>query len=299
MASALLSAGRRVISDEVLPRPLIIDPQTAPAALRAVHGPSNLARRQLTTEQKRQLVADQLRETPGRSNRRISKQLGVSHPTVASVWAEMEATGQVFQFERTVGSDGKAPPANRQPPVVHRPSAAREARREATTLLRSDCRRELRKGGSICIDTFLTDPPYPEVDREYGRITAKAWQALMREVMAEARRILKPSGSMVVVLQPNYEQVGRMRLWLWEFVPWAGREWNLVQDHWMWAIGAMPLTGTSRKDGLLRQSVKMCVWLGPAAGYRNQGAVLCSPSDALFATHRSDDARRKTAAGRT
>src|SRR5262249_27258684 len=45
----------------------------------------NLARRQLTQEQKHQLVADQLLETPDRSNRWIGKQLGVSHPTVASV----------------------------------------------------------------------------------------------------------------------------------------------------------------------------------------------------------------------
>ena len=71
----------------------------------------NLARRQLSTEQKRQLIADQLQETPGRSNRWVGKQLGVSHPTVASVRAEMEATGKVFQFDQTVGSDGKQRPA--------------------------------------------------------------------------------------------------------------------------------------------------------------------------------------------
>jgi hypothetical protein len=35
---------------------------------------------------------------------------------------------------------------------------------------------------------------------------------------------------MVIILQPNSEQVGKMRLWLWDFVAWAGREWNLVQD---------------------------------------------------------------------
>src|SRR5262249_58054128 len=81
----------------------------------------NLARRQLTQEQKRQLVADQLRETPDRSNRWVGKQLGVHHATVASVRAEMEGTGQIIQFERTVGEDGKARPAARQPPGVPRP----------------------------------------------------------------------------------------------------------------------------------------------------------------------------------
>jgi|ERR1043165_1222658 ParB-like chromosome segregation protein Spo0J len=55
----------------------------------------NLARRQLSIDEKRHLIADQLRETPDRSNRWIGKQLGVSHPTVASVRAEMQSTGKV------------------------------------------------------------------------------------------------------------------------------------------------------------------------------------------------------------
>src|SRR5437762_73517 len=73
----------------------------------------NLPRRQLTQEQKRQVIADQLQETPSRSNRWIGKQLGVSHPTVASVRAEMEATGKVYQFDHTLGSDGKYRPVAR------------------------------------------------------------------------------------------------------------------------------------------------------------------------------------------
>jgi hypothetical protein len=40
----------------------------------------------------------------------------------------------------------------------------------------------------------------------------------MKEVATECRRVLKPKGSAVFILQPNYEAVGRMRLWLWEFV---------------------------------------------------------------------------------
>ena len=90
-----------------------------------------------------------------------------------------------------------------------------------------------------------------------------------------------------------------MRLWLWEFMVWAGREWNLIQDAYWWTFDAMPLTGSSRKNGLMRQSVKMCIWLGPANCYRNQENVLCLPSDALFAEGRSDKALRKTPSGRT
>jgi hypothetical protein len=103
----------------------------------------------------------------------------------------------------------------------------------------------------------------------------------------------------VIVLQPNSEKLGKMRLWMWEFVAWAGREWNLVQDCWSWATDAMPLAGANRKVGLMRQSVKMCVWLGSPDCYRNQDAVLCSPSHATSARHRSDIALRHTPRGST
>jgi DNA modification methylase len=149
------------------------------------------------------------------------------------------------------------------------------------------------------VDLILTDPPYPEIDREYGRMTEVDWHDLMKTVVTEGRRILKPSGSMVVILQPNFEKVGKMRLWLWEFVAWAGREWNLIQDAYWWSFDAIPSTGSSRTNGLLRQSVKMCVWLGPLNCYRNQENVLWLPSDALFAESRSDNALRITPSGRT
>ena len=78
---------------------------------RALH----LARRHLDQAGKRAIIADQLRETPGRSNRWVGKQLGVHHATVASVRADLEGTGQIIQLERTVGADGKCRPASRPP----------------------------------------------------------------------------------------------------------------------------------------------------------------------------------------
>ncbi|MEN6367815.1 MAG: hypothetical protein ABFC88_13475 [Thermoguttaceae bacterium] len=71
----------------------------------------NLARRQLNTEQKRQLISDQLEETPDWSLRRIGKMLGVDGKTVASVRAELEATAEFPQSVRTVGLDGKSRPS--------------------------------------------------------------------------------------------------------------------------------------------------------------------------------------------
>jgi hypothetical protein len=77
----------------------------------------NLARRQLTNGQKRQLIADQLTEPPGRSNRWDAKALGESHPPVASVWVELEAGGKVLQRDSRIGTDGKSyRPAKRRRP---------------------------------------------------------------------------------------------------------------------------------------------------------------------------------------
>ena len=67
----------------------------------------NLARRHLNRDQKRDLIAAQLRETPEKSNRQVAEGLGVSHHTVQAVRAEREATGQIAQLEKTVGADGK------------------------------------------------------------------------------------------------------------------------------------------------------------------------------------------------
>jgi len=259
----------------------------------------NLARRQLNQEQKRELIADQLIETTERSNRWIGKSLGVHHATVAAVRADLESTGQIIQLERTVGQDGKHRPAAKKSPAVSRSTAERKARIEATTLICGDCRKDMKKITSKSIDAIICDPIYPEVSRRYGRITEKQWHELMRKVVAESRRVLKPKGSAVFIIQPNYERIGRMRLWLWEFVVWAAKEWNLVQDIWWWAIDAMPLAGAQRKWGLCRQSVKMCVWLGEPDCYRNQDAVLWTPSQATSAKHRADIALRTGPSGRT
>jgi hypothetical protein len=291
---------RKAIADELgYDCPEIVQPNLTDEEKRTLARALNLARRQLSTEEKRQLVADQLHETPDRSNRWVGKQLGVHHATVATVRAEMQATGQIIQLERTVGEDGKARPAIKQAQVVHRSPAERQARITAATLIHGDCRKEMKRLPSKSIDAIICDPIYPEVSREYGKISEQAWHAMMRGVVVEARRILKPNGSMVVILQPNSEKVGKMRLWLWDFVAWAGREMGLVQDAYWWAVDTMPLGGIRREQGMMRPSVKWCVWLGSPDCYRNQDGVLWTPSDELSAKHRSDIALRTGPNGKT
>src|SRR5262249_18260866 len=127
---------RKAIADELgYDCPEIVQSGLTEEEKRLLARALNLARRQLSQEPKRQVIADQLRETPGRSNRWVGKRLGVHHATVASVRSEMEGTGQIIQFQRTVGEDGKARPASRQSQVVHRSPAERQARSAATKLI--------------------------------------------------------------------------------------------------------------------------------------------------------------------
>ncbi len=191
----------------------------------------------------------------------------------------MESTGQIIHHPTRVGCDGRIQPARKTVAPVLRSAEERRQRIEGTTLIQGDCREELPKLPAASVDAVITDPIYPEIDREYGRISEPEWHDLMHVVVRECRRVLKPHGSALFVLQPNYEHVGQMRLWLWEFLVWAAREWNLVQDVYSWTTDAMPLTGTNRNQGLLRQSVKTCVWLGPKNCYRNQDNVLRTPSE--------------------
>jgi len=81
----------------------------------------NLDRRHLNQQQKRELVAKLLVATPDVSNRQIAEAAKVSHPTVAAVRDELEATGKIYQSDRTTGADGKDRPAKRPSVVVDTP----------------------------------------------------------------------------------------------------------------------------------------------------------------------------------
>lgn len=292
---------RKSISDALsYDCPEVILPNLTEEEYRATARALNLARRQLNTTQKREIISQQLRETPQHSNRVIGKMLGVHNCTVASVRADLESTAQISQLTRTVGADGKSRPAKRQSESVPQSPNDGKARLAATTLLHGDCRDLLKTIRSGSVDAVITDPIYPEVYRKgYPKINEADWHDMMRAVVKQCRRVLKPKGSAVFILQPNARRVGEMRTWLWEFLIWAAKEWNLVQDAYWWNVNSPPACGSQRDIGLLRPAMKMCIWLGSPQCLRFQDRVLWQPSDATLAQRRSDHALRSQPSGTT
>ena len=139
-----------------------------------------------------------------------------------------------------------------------------------------------------CVDACISDPPYAEVDRDYGRLSEDDWMTLMKAVTLEVKRIVKPTGSAMFVLQPNFEKLGKMRLWLWRYLLWAAEAWNLIQDAYWWNHTTLPMAGAS--SGLMRGSVKYCIWLGAPVAKRYQEAVLWRLSDSIKMSDLSDRA---------
>lgn len=67
----------------------------------------NLDRRHLNHDQRRELIAAELREAPAASDRAIASGLGVDHKTVGTVRDAMESTGEIPQLKAREGRDKK------------------------------------------------------------------------------------------------------------------------------------------------------------------------------------------------
>lgn len=167
------------------------------------------------------------------------------------------------------------------------------------TIYHGDCLTVLPSLPDASVDFVFTDPPYPEISRPYGRWTEAEWRTIMDAVVNEYRRLLKPTGSAMFVLQPNSEKVGRMRSWLWEFMAYWSREWNQVQDLWWWNVRCLPLGGTTEEAGMSRPSLKAIVWLGDPECYRNRAAVAWELSYRTATNKLADRAIRVAPSGRS
>lgn len=205
----------------------------------------NMARRHLTQEQKRGLICEQLKETPEKSDRQIGRELGVAGNTVTAQRKKMERTAQIEQLKTSIGADGKERPRKvehkpvsvfnpttreakslQNPEVVERIAetnakpltAAKQIQQEQKAekkafelkrkipddmcnLICADIRGGLESIKENSVDFIITDPPYP-----------KEYLPLYSELSAFAKRVLKPGGSLIVMVGQSYlpEVIGRL-----------------------------------------------------------------------------------------
>lgn len=54
----------------------------------------------------------------------------------------------------------------------------------------SDCRDFLPTVPTGSVKAVITDPPYPGIDRDYGRWSEESWFDLMNQIMPEIQRVL-------------------------------------------------------------------------------------------------------------
>jgi len=92
----------------------------------------NIARRHLSAEDRRELIAGAIRDDPTASDRRIAVAIGVSPTTVGTVRSELERAGDVSELDTRTDTLGRSQPARRPSIVVG--SARDEARARAALI---------------------------------------------------------------------------------------------------------------------------------------------------------------------
>lgn len=78
----------------------------------------NMDRRQLTREQKRDVIAKSLKAEPEASNREHARRTGADHKTVDAVRGELESGGEIPHLTERINPQGRTQPASKPTPVV-------------------------------------------------------------------------------------------------------------------------------------------------------------------------------------
>jgi DNA modification methylase len=136
-----------------------------------------------------------------------------------------------------------------------------------------DCLEVLPTIPDNSIDVIITDPPYPHIKRDYGFWESGKWLDMMRGVVEQSKRVLKPNGSAVFILQQNMDTKDGLRRWLYDFYIYLFDNWSIIQDAYWWNHTTPP-NYFSNQMKMMRPSVKHLIWCGGVDCYRNQDAVL-------------------------
>ena len=99
--------------------PTIVRPGLSEEERRIFARKSNMLRRHLSRKQVRELIAEQLKDTPSWANNRIGQVLGADSKTVKAVRESLERTSEIPKLDKLVGADGKTRPIKqKRPPAV-------------------------------------------------------------------------------------------------------------------------------------------------------------------------------------
>lgn len=210
----------------------------------------NMARRQLTQEQKRVLIREQIKATPEQSDRQIAQALGVSHVTVGTQRHELESIGQIDQYSRQT-KDGRTYPATRKPVSVFNPTKREERamkkpeviermQEDGTNALKAE--KQLHREEKAERKTFSLEETLPDgmcrllvadirnglfdVDDESVDfiITDPPYPheyiPLYADLSLVASRVLKPGGALIVMTGQSYlpevmQELGRYMTYHW------------------------------------------------------------------------------------
>jgi ParB-like chromosome segregation protein Spo0J/N6-adenosine-specific RNA methylase IME4 len=124
----------------------------------------NLDRRHLNAEQRRELIAAELKAAPERSDRAIGAGLGVDGKTVGAVRDDLESTAEIPQLETRIGRDQRKRMVQYVDPS---PEGIRGTKAVAKTILRAERdagaegRRNLAQGLSDTSATLATGRRFP------------------------------------------------------------------------------------------------------------------------------------------
>lgn len=94
-----------------------------PAELRTFAYSLNLNRRHLTRDQRRELIAQSLRQDPQLADREHARRTGADHKTVANIREPLERRGEIPHVETRTDSLGRQQPASRPAPLEPMPES--------------------------------------------------------------------------------------------------------------------------------------------------------------------------------
>jgi hypothetical protein len=156
---------------------------------------NQIARRNLTREQRRELIQRQLKMTPEKSDRQIADGLGVSHTTVSAQRSQLESTGQIGQLNKTVGADGKERPRHTAysvpSPTIDEMIESVEAHAPDVILNGMKERRITPENAYNLMNEFNTLPPEQRAYKAYWlgeRIKERAQMPDPAEAVEESKR---------------------------------------------------------------------------------------------------------------